>query len=117
LKYINRNFDGTDNNQNYPLWGSKSVDLQRLVNQNYYDNISAPWPNKPSARIVSNFVGELNGTLKTSRLGLNMLFTIWGQFLDHDITLTPTQPSGQEEMKIDIPMCDTHMDADCEGDQ
>jgi len=57
LKFINRNFDGTGNNPNYPLWGSKSIDLQRLVNPNYLDNISLPWPNKPIARIVSNMVG------------------------------------------------------------
>ena len=71
------------------------MDLLRLVNPNYADNKSIPWSNRPNARTVSNMVGEVNGTFNTSRLGLNMLFTIWGQFLDHDVTLTPAQPSGQ----------------------
>ena len=37
-----------------------------------------------------------------------MLFTIWGQFLDHDISLTQTVEG--EDMNIHIPWCDEFMD-------
>lgn len=42
-----------------------------------------------------------------------MLFTLWGQFLDHDITLTPSD--SVEDQSIPIPMCDKWMDSDCKG--
>ena len=41
-----------------------------------------------------------------------MTFVIWGQFLDHDISLTEV---GTEEMPIPIPECDEFMDRNCNG--
>ena len=41
-----------------------------------------------------------------------MTFVIWGQFLDHDISLTEV---GTEEMPIPIPECDEFMDKNCDG--
>lgn len=42
-----------------------------------------------------------------------MAFTIWGQFMDHDISLSKV--SSHEEMNINIPECDPYMDIDCHG--
>ena len=40
------------------------------------------------------------------------MFTFWGQFLDHDLDLTEVS---DEQMPIQIPMCDPVMDKDCKG--
>lgn len=45
-------------------------------------------PSLYSPREVSNALGRQTETIETSRLNLTMAFTIWGQFLDHDISLT-----------------------------
>ena len=46
----------------------------------------------PNSRDVSNSLGDIGlspgGTLEPSRQNWNMLFPIWGQFIDHDISLT-----------------------------
>ena len=46
----------------------------------------------PSPREVSNTLGDIRlspgGALEPSRQNWNMLFPIWGQFIDHDISLT-----------------------------
>ena len=39
-------------------------------------------------------------------------FVFWGQFLDHDLSLSEV---GDEYMPIGIPMCDEFMDKDCTG--
>ena len=41
-----------------------------------------------------------------------MAFVFFGQFLDHDISLTE---AGSEYMPIKVPECDEFMDRNCEG--
>ena len=44
-----------------------------------------------------------------------MAFTIWGQFIDHDLTLT--QVNEEEHADIEIPRCDPYFDAECRGNK
>jgi hypothetical protein len=44
-----------------------------------------------------------------------MLFGTWGQFLDHDITLT--NQSETEVINITVPRCDQFFDPECKGDE
>jgi peroxidase len=47
-----------------------------------------------------------------------MLFTIWGQFLDHDLSLSlPSRGNEAESLNIKIPKCDIHFDKKCTGKQ
>ena len=68
----------------------------------------------PNPRDISNIVGAQEGPFTPNKHGLSILFTIWGQFLDHDITMTPEQEEEEghsiEKMDIDIPKGDAHMD-------
>ena len=45
-------------------------------------------PSKRNPREISNKVGKLDGKVKKSRNNITMFFTIWGQFIDHDLSLT-----------------------------
>lgn len=65
--------------------------MKRLTFPSYTDRISIPPNNRPNPRLISNFVGKLVGTVSESKLRLTNMFTIWGQFLDHDVTLVPAQ--------------------------
>ena len=42
-----------------------------------------------------------------------MLHTLWGQMVDHDITLVTTTEN--DNLDIIIPKCDAFMDRDCKG--
>ena len=76
------------------------------------------WSQVPRPRLISNFVGQAPNTVKESSLGNNMLFTIWGQFLDHDLSFSPpTQGDKAEVMNIKIPKCDFAFDKKCTGKQ
>jgi hypothetical protein len=44
-----------------------------------------------------------------------MLFGTWGQFLDHDITLSDEGPD--EQVVITVPRCDNFFDQNCTGKQ
>jgi hypothetical protein len=52
------------------------------------------WTQKPNIRLVSNVISSIDDCdLKIDKNGINLLLPIYGQFIDHDITLTV---SGQE---------------------
>ena len=95
--YINlmnwaRSFDGTGNNQNFINWGSAGQPESRFCSNSYTDGLGAMGTNLPNPRELSNSVGDINfsrnGTLQVSRANWNILFPIWGQFVEHDISLT-----------------------------
>ena len=51
----------------------------------------------------------MKGSIKFALDGtLSMMFTIWGQFIDHDISLVKTIE--EEHMNIPIPWCDEFLD-------
>jgi hypothetical protein len=68
----------------------------------------------PNARYLSETVGKLEGNIVIpNEFNLTMLFGIWGQFLDHDITLS--KEGLTERQTIIIPRCDSFFDPNCTG--
>ena len=93
LKY--RTFSGTCNNIVSNVgFGRRSTLLKRLLEPVYEDGIGQPRSRSisgdsslPNPRTVSNIV---HGSLKSPADRRHTLALMqWGQFLDHDITLTP----------------------------
>ncbi len=89
--------DGTGNNQANPNWGAANQPLYRdIVAANYADGISAlndkaatdPTVTLPSARDISNLLGTQTDSIQDDR-DLSAFIYAWGQFIDHDLDLTP----------------------------
>lgn len=97
-----RTFDGTGNNLANPLWGSAGSNLLRLSLPAYADGLSAlAGPTRPNPRDISNAV-IAQVTMAPNARGMSDWIWQWGQFIDHDLDLTPlgtetanipTQPS------------------------
>jgi hypothetical protein len=88
-----RTIDGTGNNALHPDWGSAGVDLLRIAGAAYADGLSAPTvgdPARPSAREISNvIVAQTTPDRVISARLMSAMIYGWGQFIDHDIDLTP----------------------------
>lgn len=104
LAFIERTYNGTKNNINFPNWGAKDSFLERRLDANYADDIGEPISHLPGPRVISNAVGSQSNPIRKSRLKVTTIFTIFGQFVDHDLDLTPTQGgTGTESLDIPIP--------------
>ena len=95
-----RSIDGTCNNLDNPLWGSATTPLKRLLNPIYENGFNEPvgWNDinygskpLPSSREVSLVL--LKGHSWEPDPDFTGMLMQWGQFLDHDITLTAMSPS------------------------
>jgi serine/threonine protein kinase len=93
-----RPIDEVGNNVANPTWGTANTDLLRVSPAAYADGISSPsLPNDPSARAISNIVNNQadpnNPSQDVNTVDSNNLSDfgyVWGQFIDHDMDLTPT---------------------------
>lgn len=102
-----RTIDGTFNNLNNTSWGSAGEDLKLIVPLAYSDGISAPAGlDRPNPRDVSNVVAEQIGTSQDP-FQLSDFCWVFGQFLDHDIGLTP---DGNEFFPISVTAGDKWFD-------
>lgn len=86
-----RTIDGTCNNQLNTEWGASDIELTRTMPTDY--SSSDNWndmagENRLSPRAISNYVSAQSESTPSPRNLSSFVFT-WGQFLDHDITLTP----------------------------
>lgn len=102
-----RTITGTHNNLNHTTWGSAGENLELMVSLAYSDSISAPAGlDRPNPRDISNNVfTQISNT--TDVFQLSDFCWAWGQFLDHDIGLTP---DGQEFFPIPVPRGDRWLD-------
>jgi peroxidase len=92
-----RSIDGTGNNLNDPEMGASHTPLRRLLQPSYTDGLSAmSGIIRKSPREISNIVSAQSGTTR-NRKGASDYLWQWGQFLDHDISLTdgadPVEPA------------------------
>ncbi|XP_071090339.1 salivary peroxidase/catechol oxidase-like [Haliotis cracherodii] len=92
-----RTADGSCNNLVHTTWGKASIPMRRWLDPAYDDYISSPREKStgsssklPSARLVSTSVHTPSTDADRHTSYTHMLMQ-WGQFLDHDITSTPTQ--------------------------
>ncbi len=105
----NRSYDGTMNNiqPGKSEWGSTDIKLAREIPAEYgvTDRLNAlNGDNRPSAREISNMLCDEPETVFNSR-NLSAFVYVWGQFLDHDINLTPTGVT--ESIPIKLPDSET----------
>jgi hypothetical protein len=112
-----RSIDGTGNNPAHPDWGSAGTDLLRLAPAAYADGVSAPaGATRPSARDVSNAVADQGDQdIINSRLMSAMVYA-WGQFIDHDLDLTPNATPAQP-FNVPVPAGDPFFDPTGTGTQ
>ncbi|XP_077991679.1 uncharacterized protein LOC144445911 [Glandiceps talaboti] len=96
-----RQIDGTCNNVDNPLQGAALTRYARFLDPIYENGLNEPvgWNidkkyngfTKPSPRLVSTEVGSTASI--TDHAQLSNFVPLYGQFLDHDINLTPQSPS------------------------
>ncbi len=97
-----RSIDGTCNNTEHPEWGAADIPLYRKIaaaygNQDPLNQMGGQ--NRPGARHISNLVFDQSSS-QPSREKLSSFVFTWGQFLDHDITLTPEGHSEYEPIPL-----------------
>ena len=102
-----RTMDGLNNNLLNPGWGQAGSQLLRWGPARYDDGLSAMPSGMPNPRAISNAVAAQSGSTLNSR-GLSDMWWQWGQFMDHDLDLTP--PGVTEAAHIPVPMGDPHLD-------
>jgi hypothetical protein len=99
--------DGSANNLIYLDWGATGA---RVLNGTigYADGISTPsGPERPNARFISNMLFAQN-TIENDPRTLSAYTWVWGQFIDHEITLSPDNPD--EILPISVPTNDPYFD-------
>lgn len=107
-----RTYDGSNNNLSNPTWGAAGTNLLRVAGVGYADGISAPGGvDRPNPRDVSNSLFAQDGLLNDP-LTLSDFCWAWGQFIDHDIGLTP---DGGEPAFIQVPTGDPFFDPNAGG--
>jgi len=87
-----RRYDGLCNNLKHPTWGAVQSSFARLLKPVYSDAISDPrvghhGSTLPPPRIVSRTIHPDEGYHDHAA---TILLISWGQFMDHDLTLTAT---------------------------
>lgn len=86
----------------------------RLAPADYSDGRSKPaGQTRKSAREISNLIFGQTGNIFNKKCITNF-FWLWGQFIDHDITLTETV---DEPFNIKIPQGDPHFDPNHTGNE
>jgi peroxidase len=96
-----RPIDEIGNNTADPTQGTAGTDLLRLSPVAYADGKGSPsLPNNASARVISDILnnqavpGDPSEDLATvDKNSLSDFGYVWGQFIDHDMDLTPTNPN------------------------
>jgi hypothetical protein len=86
-----RSFDGYGNNETQQHLGEANWPLRTDYTVGFGDGIGTPGgADRPSPRAISNALAAQSGNSINSA-GLTDLAVTWGQFLDHDLDLTPSQ--------------------------
>lgn len=79
-----RSYDGSGNNVANSDWGASGTNFTSRAQLGDMTRTDGP-----AARDVSTAMGGGDSSGPQSSAGLSSMFWAWGQFLDHDITLTP----------------------------
>ena len=106
----NRTFDGSGNNIANPDWGASNVPFIRVAPPYYADSVSTlGGPGWPNPRVVSNQIFAQSG-LVNDPLGLSDFCWVFGQFIDHDITLAKDDATPGSYVYIQVPQGDPWFD-------
>lgn len=120
---IYRSYDGSGNNLLHPTWGAAGTPLARKGPVGYQDGISLPrgtvdmgFPQTsalPNPRTVSNLVVKQTVMTPNSSNLTDWVFQ-WGQFVDHDLSLSLAEEP-IEEFDVSMPMGDDPFDMGSTG--
>lgn len=103
-----RAIDGNGNNITYPQWGATHTQLLTKTSVDYSDGISAPGGlGRENPRVISNAMFAQSGPINDS-YELSDFVWVFGQFIDHDISLTGNNP--MEPLMIPVPQNDPVFD-------
>lgn len=104
-----RSIDGSGNNLANPTWGQAHTPLLRTTTVRYSDNVGIPdTTDRPSPREVSNAVVATAIEPIENDRNLSDYVWAWGQFLDHDLSLSAT--SSAEPFPVIVPSGDPYFD-------
>ncbi|MEZ6014775.1 MAG: peroxidase family protein [Planctomycetota bacterium] len=104
-----RSIDGSGNHPLEAARGAALTPIVRVTSAAYADGVGAPaGARRASARIISNELCAAPASIPNAR-GVSDLFWQWGQFLDHDLTETPVDATG-ESLPIQVPAGDPYFD-------
>ena len=96
-----RSIDGSFNNVFNPEWGSEGHELTRLTEIGYTDGISSlGGVDRPNPRYISNHMFAQTESI-LDKHNLSDFVWVFGQFIDHDISLVENDPT--EPLFIEIP--------------
>ena len=110
-----RTIDGTQNNPYNPSWGATNTEVSVASGLHFTDGIQLPsGEDRPNPRLISNEIFAQEGHIN-DKLELSAYAWGFGQFIDHDITLSPDQEA--ERMDIAIPAYDAYFDPQGTGTQ
>jgi hypothetical protein len=108
-----RSYSGAGNNLSQPDLNQADTVFLRQSPAAYSDGVDAPsGPERPGPREVSNTVLDERGRHQDSRQLSGMVWA-WGQFIDHDLTSTPS--GGKPDWSIPVPAGDKHFDPEGKG--
>ncbi|MGI9279463.1 MAG: peroxidase family protein [Endozoicomonas sp.] len=113
-----RSYDGHNNNVENPAWGQAGQPLFRLFEHAYSEDGGATLADseRPNPRDISNSVFKQEENEESlnipNELGVSDFFWQWGQFLDHDLDLTPV---AKPRDPADILATDTTFDPEQTG--
>jgi len=102
-----RTIDGSGNNLVNTMHGAAHQPFDRMAPEMYGDNMqSLGGTTRPNPREISNVMCAQTDSI-ANRMGLSDMVWLWGQFVDHDITLAEV---GTETAMIQVPSGDPTMD-------
>ena len=103
-----RSVDGSGNNLQNTQWGSSGAELVSIVSNGFADQISSvDGQDRPNPRVLSNALFSQSGKIN-DQLNLSDYVWVFGQFIDHDITLVENNPA--EPLLIPVPADDPIFD-------
>lgn len=104
--------DGSGNHPFHASWGTVGSTQLRMAPAEYADGVSEPaGASRPGPREISNAVATLT-TEEPNRRQLSSWIYGWGQFIDHDLSLTDT---GDVDFNIQVPTGDPSFDPEGTG--
>jgi peroxidase len=114
--YEFRSIDGSGNNPIDPTRGAANTPLLRTTTNAYVDGSGEPpGGDQRGARDISNLVVAQDGLIPNAQRVTDFLWQ-WGQFIDHDMDLTPSIDPA-EPFNIPVPPGDPYFDPNNTGTQ
>ncbi|MFW8595724.1 peroxidase family protein [Cribrihabitans neustonicus] len=105
--------DGSWSNPENPDWGAAGTALLQLAPSELGPNGEMSGGDRPNPREISNMIAVQTGG-PGNAAGLSDFLWIWGQFLDHDLSLTEAGHS--VTANIPVPAGDPYFDPNGSGD-